>query len=351
MILRSYVHRRVARLVLAAVVLCSILLAPSLGHLAPVRAAALPQATQLMNWFPEAEHGGFYAAQELKLYQKYGLDATIQPYSYAYKGLDALKEVALGKLTFAMANADDVYLARSRGLPVVAVFATMQNDLQCFMWHANDKSIPLKDPFAHFSGHTVIYGIPSTFWDFLMDKYHYTNIKTINYDFTLRDFALIPNSINQGYISEEPYTAEHSKPPIHVKAALVAEAGYNPYYEVIATTEDEIKTHPDVVRAYVAATVAGWKAYYGNHATTEKVNAYIRNDPTSKSFPLTPQQMDYAGNAVKSIVMGGEAKTHGIGYMDPARWVTLKKQLVGVGLTVGNVDPMSAFTDQFLPKM
>jgi hypothetical protein len=61
--------------------------------------------------------------------------------------------------------------------------------------------------------------------------------------------------------------------------------------------------------------------------------------------------MDYATNAVKSIVMGPATKTHGIGYMSMARWITLKQQLVSVGLKVGNVDPASAFTDQFLPHM
>lgn len=336
---------------LVAVILCGILLIPPAGHGVSARAAAMPVATQLMNWFPESEHGGFYTAQDLNLYQKHGVDVKIQPFSFAYQGLDAIKEVALSKLTFAMANADDVYSARSKGLPVVAVFATMQDDLQCFMWHANDKTIPATDPFAHFSNHTVVYGFGSTFWDYLLNKYHYTNVKTVNYDFTLRNFAAIPSSINQGYISEEPYTAEHSKPPIHVKAALIATTGYNPYYQAIITSEDEVKNHPDVVRAYVAATIEGWRTYFSSHAALEKTNAYMRQDPTAKSFPLTPQSMDYAANAVKSIVMGGAARTHGIGYMSPARWVQLKQQLVSVGLKVGAVDPMSAFTDQFLPKM
>lgn len=350
MMIGRYSLGKAAKPLLAAFLL-GLVLVPPFGRGASTRAASMPTATQLMNWFPESEHGGFYAAQVLKLYQKHGVDVKMEPFSYAYQGLDAAKEVALGKLTFAMVNADDVYSARAHGLPVVAVFATMQDDLQCFMWHADDKTIPASDPFAHFSNHTVIYGFGSTFWDYLMAKYHYSNVKTVNYDYTLRDFATIPNSINQGYISEEPYTAEHSKPPIHVKAALIATTGYNPYYQVIVTSENEIKTHPDVVRAYVAATVEGWKTYLSSHAMIEKINADMRHDPTAKSFPLTPQAMDYATKAITPIVMGGEAKTHGIGYMDPARWTQLKKQLVGVGVKVGSVDPMSAFTDQFLPKM
>ncbi len=352
MVVGSTYLRRIIKALLPAILL-GVVLVPLVSHGASARAAALPSATQLMNWFPEPEHGGFYTAQAENLYQKYGANIKISPFSYAYKGLDAVKEVALGKLTFAMTNADDLYSARALGLPVVAVFATMQNDLQCFMWHANDMTIPVnsKDPLAHLSNHTVIYSFGATFWSYMSAKYHYTNVKTLNYDFTLRNFAAMPNAVNQGYISEEPYTAEHNKPAIPVHAALIATTGYNPYYQVIVTSESEIKNHPDVVRAYVAATVAGWNMYYSSKAETEKINAYMRNDPTAKSFPLTPAAMDYAVKASQPIVTGGDAKTHGIGYMSLARWTTLKQQLVSVGLKVGKVDPSAAFTDQFLPKM
>ncbi|MEZ6081443.1 MAG: hypothetical protein R3C56_38970 [Pirellulaceae bacterium] len=33
--------------------------------------------TLMLNWYPEAEHGGFYAAKVLKVFERYGLDVTI----------------------------------------------------------------------------------------------------------------------------------------------------------------------------------------------------------------------------------------------------------------------------------
>ncbi len=33
----------------------------------------------LLNWYPEAEHGGFYAAKADGIYEKYGLDVEIVP--------------------------------------------------------------------------------------------------------------------------------------------------------------------------------------------------------------------------------------------------------------------------------
>ena len=56
----------------------------------------------------------------------------------------------------------------------------------------------------------------------------------------------------------------------------------------------------------VAASVVGWKSYY-NHANTEKVNAYMRADPTSKNYPLTPAAMRYDETHSMPLVVGGAA--------------------------------------------
>ena len=39
----------------------------------------LTKVTLLLNWYPEAEHGGFYAAQVLGIFEQYGLDVEIRP--------------------------------------------------------------------------------------------------------------------------------------------------------------------------------------------------------------------------------------------------------------------------------
>ncbi len=307
---------------------------------APAHAAALMPATQVMNWFPEPEQGGYYAGVALGIYKKYGLDMKVVPFSFQMK---VQAQVALGHITFGMVNADELFEARAQGIPLVAVMATFQDNPQCFMWHANDKSIKT---LADLSNHTIIYTFGAGFWDYMKNKYHYKNIKEVNYDFTLRAFLATPNAVNQGYITAEPYTASHSGHP--VKALLIASTGYNPYGDMMVTTESEIKNHPAVVRAYVRASVAAWKAYY-DPKNTERINAYLRADPTAKNFPLSADAMRYDVAHSMPLVTGGAAKTHGIGYIDPARMTLLKKQLISVGVKVQGVDPASTFTDAFLP--
>ena len=39
-----------------------------------------PQVIRIQtDWFPEAEHGGFYAAKVHGIFEKYGLDVELQP--------------------------------------------------------------------------------------------------------------------------------------------------------------------------------------------------------------------------------------------------------------------------------
>jgi NitT/TauT family transport system substrate-binding protein len=61
----------------------------------------------------------------------------------------------------------------------------------------------------------------------------------------------------------------------------------------------------------------------------------------------------FSYNQVKKLglIAGGDAKMHGIGYFNLARWQTLQKQMVSVGQKVGGVDLTKAFTNQFLPPM
>ena len=92
------------------------------------------RVTVLLNWFPEVEHGGFYAAEVHGYFAEEGLDVEIQP---GGPGAPVIQQVASGRCDFAVANADQVLLGRDQGAPVVAVMAAMQDSPHCIMVHAS----------------------------------------------------------------------------------------------------------------------------------------------------------------------------------------------------------------------
>jgi len=308
---------------------------PRSGHL---RAATLTPVTQMMNFFPEPEEGGNYAAQALGIYKKYGLDSSIA--AFPVNAINAISPVAAGKVQFGMAGADEVLTARQQGIPIVTLFAVYQDTEFGLMWHAEDTSIK---SIADLSGHKVIYLLGSPYWNYLAKKYKYHDIKGINYDFTLRLFLNDKTAVNQCSIAAEPYTALQAGQKVIAKS--LASTGFNPYGNVMFTTEDMIKNHPDVVRSYVKATLEGWNTYLKN---PRPVNAYMQKQEGMKNAPMSMAAMDYDVRVSRPLITGGDAARGGIGAMSAARWATLYKQLAGVGIKLDKAKATDAYALQFL---
>lgn len=297
-------------------------------------ASSTTKVTQVMNWFAEPEQGGQWAAQVNGDYSKLGLDMTTVQ---GGPQVSAITMVAAGKYTFGMTTADGLLQARAQGIPVVAVFADFQTNPQVLIWHS-DSGIK---GFADMNGHPVYVSSGSVYWAYLTKKYHLTTAKQMSYTGSLVPFVHNNKAVIQGYTTEEPFTLKNEH--VSVDYALVAKSGYNPYQNVMFTTEKEIQDHPDVVKAFVQASQEGWEQYLKNPTATDKV---IQKDAPT----LTDSAIAYAVKQQTPLIEGGDAKTQGIGYMSKARWTTLAKQMESVGLLPKSTDVNAAFTDEFLPK-
>lgn len=303
---------------------------------ATARRATMMAATQVMNWFPEPEHGGQYAGIQFGLYRQRGLDLKIKQFN---PQVNCETLAATGRVDFCMDNADSVLEARQQGIPIVAVMTDFQVSPQGILWHAEDTSM---HGVADLSNHTFVYSFGAGYWDFLRNKYHYTNVKTQNFDFTLRAFYANPKAVNQIYVTSEPYTAQTQGH--NVKWGLIADSGYDPYAQVFVTSERMVREHPDVVCAFVQGSIAGWKVYFKQ---PEKVFSYIGTVPGAKSYPLSLGAMRFSFKELKPLVLGKDSM-HGVGYIDPARMTLLKRQMTSVGIKLDKVDVSKAFTDQFV---
>jgi NitT/TauT family transport system substrate-binding protein len=199
---------------------------------------------------------------------------------------------------------------------------------------------------ADLSNHTLIYSFGVPYETYLVAKYHYKNFTTKANDFTSRAFAADPKAVQQCYVTSEPYL--YSQQGLKVKYGLVSQSGFNPYADVIYTTQAFAKSHPDVVRAFVKASIQGWNSYLKNPAPTL---AYLRTAPGVQSYPETPGEQQFSFNQMQryGLVSGGDAKTHGIGWFNPLRWTMLQKQMDSAGLNVGGVSLSATYTNAFLP--
>ena len=86
--------------------------------------------TVMLDWFPNADHAGLYAAQASGEYERAGLDVKFVTPSDA---ATPLKLLQAGRVDLAVSYQPDVLLARDQGADVVAVGALVQKPLTSLM--------------------------------------------------------------------------------------------------------------------------------------------------------------------------------------------------------------------------
>src|SRR5271165_3534740 len=197
-------------------------------------ALALDKVTFATNWLADPEAGGYYQALVDGTYEKYGLDVTIQPGGPTSNG--AMLLIA-GKIEFFMGG-DMIgdYLDVQNDIPTIVVAADFQKNPQCFMSHPGvglDKwpDLPKANPAF------VSAGAVNTFWAWMRLAYGFKDDNIKPYNFNSAPFIVDRNSIQQGYITSEPYEVERQggfKP----NGFLLADYGYTTYSTLIETRRE-----------------------------------------------------------------------------------------------------------------
>jgi NitT/TauT family transport system substrate-binding protein len=296
--------------------------------------AAQEKITLLTSWYAQAEHGGFYQAVATGIYKKYGLDVTVRMGGPQVNGLQLL---TAGQADFIMGYDFQALKAIEQGIPVVAVGAAFQHDLQGMLTHEDIPNL------GALKGRTILVATSgrTTWWPWLKAKYGYTDDQIRAYTFNLQPFFADRKLAQQGYMSSEPFQADRAG--VKARFFLFANDGYPPYGSPIVTMQRTAKERPEVVARFVRASLEGWKSYLENPAPA---NALIKKDNPN----MTDEQLAYGVAKLREhrIVTGGDAAKFGIGTITDERWKKTYDYMVSAGLLKADVDYRQAYTTQFV---
>jgi len=296
-------------------------------------ATAARKVKLLLNWFPEAEHGGFYAAKVHGFYNDAGLDVDILA---GGPNVQVVQQVAQKQVEFAIANADPICFGRAAQAPVVALMAPLQTSPRCIMVH--EKSGIKK--FADIRDMTVAMSDSSAFSFFLKKKFPFTNVQIVPYPGNVAQFLLKEDYAQQGYVFSEPYLAKQEGGDPYV--LKVSDEGFNPYTSCLMTHDDIVKNDPELARKVVQASIKGWQHYL---AEPTKTNEFIH----SLNKEMSLDALAFGVKELKPLVEDTVTKAQGIGHMGLERWQTLVDQLVDIGqLDADKVKTSDLFTTEFL---
>jgi NitT/TauT family transport system substrate-binding protein len=298
----------------------------------PVADSGLTPVRLQLDWYPQPEHGGFFAAQLLGYYKAEGLDVTLLPLpQYG----SAVQLVSTGKSDFGLGSSDAILEWNANGLPVVAVSATMQHDPQAVMVHGNS---PIHD-FKDIEGHTVAAQTGATWLKYVISRYNLREVRQVPSTLSIANFLADPNYVQQIFVTSEPFLAKQAG--ADVRTLLISSSGYDPY-RVQFTTRDFAAQHPDVVAKFVRASIRGWQAYLADPAATNAL--LLKLNPA-----LNPAQEAYSTQALRDggFITGAEPATPQTGRMTAERWQATYQQLKSLGILQSSIDPAAAYSLKF----
>ena len=179
-----------------------------------------------------------------------------------------------GKLDFFMGG-DMIgnFLCAESKLPLIAVAADFQKSRRRSSCRtpasASTNGRTCRKPSPSMSAPAPI----NTFYAWLRLVYGFKDENIRPYNFNSAPFMQNKTSIQQGYVTAEPYEIEKQggfKPNIF----LLSDYGYDTYSTLIVTRDEIVEKTPDLVQRFVDASAIGWYHYlYGDNS---KANEMIK---------------------------------------------------------------------------
>ncbi len=294
----------------------------------------LQSVVLMLNWYPEAEHGGFYAAKVHGIYEQYGLDVEIRA---GGPNAPVAQELLTGRVQFAVGNADDVLLFREQDAPVVALMAPIQNTPRCVLVRAESAAKDL----TGLKGMTLQANVGRPFLSFMESKGLLNNVQVVPFNGSVARLVSDTNTAIQAYSFSEPLLA--TQQGVEVRSLMLSDIGYNPYASCLMTTEATIDAKRDVVGRMVAASREGWRKYFEDPTDT---NAAIL---AANEQGMTPESLEFGVNELRKLCMPEGTTSDDIGMMSTSRWTELVNQFVEIKLvTASKVKASEAFTSEFI---
>jgi len=178
-----------------------------------------------------------------------------------------------------------------------------------------------------------------SFWAFIKNKYNLSDDQLKSYNFNSQPFIEDPQSIQQGYLSSEPFAIQKTagfEPVIH----LLADHGFTAYANTIEVSNQLIQDNPDLIKRFLIASNQGWKDFLESDPTP----AFALIQQLNPDMPL--DKLAYAlQKMIEYNIVTGDGSP--IGSMTDQRWQDFYEMYVKLGIYETEFDYKKAYTLQF----
>ena len=292
-----------------------------------------------LDWFPNSNHAGIYAALENGYFDDEGLDVNV--YTPADPAL-VLQSVGAGRDDFGISYQTDLLQARNAGVPVVSITGIVQHPLNSVMAL---KSSGITRP-SDLHGLKVGYpGIPSN--EGLLatmlesDGLTMDDVELVDIGFALTQ-SLAAGSVDAivgAYWTHESIVLDLEGLPVNVMR--MEDWGVPDFYElVLVASEETVQGRPETVQKLVRALSRGFEYALANPQTSMDILVDRGGETVLE---------DVERQGVELLLpMWDDGVAPQFGWQERARWDSFAGWMKSKGLIDASLDPEAAFTNRFV---
>ena len=293
----------------------------------------------LLDFFPNADHAGIYAAQAAKHFDKAGLDVKIrQPTDPAAP----IKQVAAGRVDLAVSYEPEVLRARDKGLSVVSVAALVREPLTSIISLPEAGIRSPKDLKGKTVGTAGIDYQSAYLREILLEaEVDPGTVKERNVGFSLSP-ALLTGRVDAtlgGFWNYEGTDLRlKGRDPRIIR---VDEAGVPTYDElVLVANEDALERDGQRIRAFIGALARGTEDL--ESSPDAAIDGLLEANPD-----LDPELQREAVEVTLPLFLAPRGRP--FGYQDPREWQEFAAWMSDNRLITEIPDASGAFTNDLLP--
>jgi len=254
--------------------LCLLLAGCGETQQAPVaEGSGLSEVVLQTDWYAQPEHAGFYTAWQQGMYSDAGIDVDIRPGANMN---NVPQMVATGRIEFAVGTTDNLFMAISRGAPLIALFPYFQHDPQCVMVHASSGVETLND----LDGRVLMINPGAAYVQYMREA---LNIRPqlVPLDYSLARFLGDPEFAQQCFVTSEPYYV--AQQGVEARILPLSGSGFDPY-RIVYTNRAFYEANKELVEAFTRASLSGWRAYAASDGVEVHQLLMQRNPQQTEAF-------------------------------------------------------------------
>lgn len=286
-----------------------------------------------LKWMDQAQFAGYYLANSRGLYLDKNLNVEIHP---GGPDISPVQMVTTGVDDFGITGADQIILAREKGIPLVAL-AVLYKDSPVTIMSLEKKNIK-KPKDIEGKKVEVVYGRDEEIiYRILLEK-ESVDRKKINEVPSLADYskviseqvdARVDYELNGGILLPlRGFPLNLIKP---------RDYGIKFYADTLFTTEEIIRKNPEIVRGFVKASIEGWKMALINQKNAIDEVMLVNNSLDRE------HQSKFLEYSIPMIMGRGD-----IGYSEKETWEEMQAVLLSQGALKNSVEIDKIFTNEFL---